>query len=67
MACLSLTLYTIVATRMQGRDSVILGGTSGVYVGIESITPAKEYPVPDVYTPKNLIIKTKSCAMFAIF
>ena len=35
MACLSLTLYTIVATRMQGRDSVILGGTSGVYVGIE--------------------------------
>lgn len=33
---------------------------SGVYVGTESITPAKEYPVPDVYTPKNLIIKTET-------
>ena len=38
MAILCLTLYTILATRMEAKDSVILGGESNVYVGLDQVS-----------------------------
>ena len=34
MCCLCLTLYTVLLSRLEDRDSVILGGSSDVYVGL---------------------------------
>jgi len=68
MIVLSVSLYTIIATRLEGRDSVILGGADSVYVGIDqasfndpdavdnSVDDGLDWPDIDITLPQYTIV-----------